>query len=364
MRRPTTSVVGIVLVFATILGSLEAFSYHLGMERLGRPITWSEAFLGTLPGWLIKGLLSGPVLLLTRVARLGPATWPTRLPIHVLGAAAFVVATPIANALVNAALGRLGDEPVHAAATRYFWTYLAYEVAMYATLVGAFHALDYLRESEQRERERARLAASLTEARLDALRSQLSPHFFYNTLNAISTFALQGRPTQVADMVGALGDLVRVSLDEELGHSVTLERELEFLDLYLDIQRVRFADWLRIEIEVDPAARDALVPSLVLQPLVENAIEHGAPGADGFVRVGVRCDVEADSLRVEVVNRGRAREASSPPPREGVGLGNTRARLEQLHPGRHEFRFGAVEGGGFRVAFRIPLVRDAVGVAS
>src|SRR4029079_7101845 len=103
--------------------------------------------------------------------------------------------------------------------------------------------------------ENARVAAGLAAARLDALRSQLRPHFFFNTLNAISSLALQRRPNDLVKMVGALGDLVRSTLDEDLPHEIPLERELGLLDLYLHIQRVRFEDWLRVDQEIDADAR-------------------------------------------------------------------------------------------------------------
>jgi hypothetical protein len=367
MHKPSSpwTPIAVVLAFALVLGGLEAWSLDVGMDRLGQPITWTGALASTLPGWLVKAVLAWPIRLLSRHARLGPATWPTRLPIHLLGAALFALAAPIGNAFVDARLGLLGREPMVAAATRYFYLYLAYQVVIYWALVGAFHALDYLRESEQRERERARLATSLTEAKLNALRSQLSPHFFFNTLNAIATFALQGRPAQVGEMVGSLGDLVRVSLDDQLGHSVPLERELGFLGLYLDIQRTRFADWLRIEQEIDPAAGDVLVPSLMLQPLVENAIEHGVQDEDGIAHVRIRCALEGAVLAIEVSNLDHDRRAAPGlPPREGVGLANTRARLEQLYPGCHEFRFGPGAAGRFVVAVRIPARRAGTGVTA
>jgi hypothetical protein len=353
---------GCVLAFACVLGGLEAMSLHVGMERLGRPISWPRALAGTLPSWLVLAVLAWPVRELARRVRLGPGSWKASLPVHIVAAAVFIAITCVSTAQVNGWLGTLDGEPVHAAAVRYFFTWLAYDVVIYGTLVGAFHAVDYVRESESRERERARLAASLIETRLHVLRSQLSPHFFFNTLNAISTFALQGRPAQVGEMVGALGALVRVSLDDQLGHQVPLVQELEYLELYLEIQRVRFADWLRIEKHVAPEVFDVLVPSLILQPLMENAIEHGVPGPDGIMSVRLSCDLEGDALRIEIANPGPAdvREAWSP--RTGVGLRNTQERLEQIHPGRHEFRYGPAEETGFRVVMRIPARRLNAGI--
>lgn len=346
----------VVAGFLCVLGALEALSLYVGAARVGRPVTLGRALMGTLPSWSLQLALVWPVLLLSRRARLGRGTWLRRLPLHALGAALFVVVTVLGTTLIFKWMGRTGDQPVEAVAGRLFFALLANQVTVYAAMVGVFHALDYFRESEQRERERARLAESLTEARLTALRSQLRPHFFFNVLNAISTFALQGRPQQVADMVGALGDLVRASLDEQLPHRVPLERELQLLDLYLGIQRARFADWLRIERHVDPAAREVLVPSLVLQPLVENAIEHGGQDDEGINRVSIRCTLQGDRISIEISNPG-APPAAGSEPRLGVGLANTRERLERLYPGNHEFRFGLEPPRGFVTSLRLPADR-------
>jgi hypothetical protein len=360
MTRPTLrwTPTAIVIGFLVFLGVLEALSLYAGLVRAGRPVTLAGLLVGTLPSWIFQLSMVWPVRLLSRRARLGPGTWRRNLPFHVLGAAAFVSVTVVGATLVFKLLGRLEDQPVQTVAVRFFFALLGSQAAVYAAMVGAFHALDYLRESEQHERERARLAASLTEARLNALRSQLSPHFFFNTLNAISTFALEGRPDRVNDMVSALGDLVRASLDDRLPHQVPLARELELLDLYLDIQRIRFADWLRVEKDIGPGAAAVLVPSLVLQPLVENAIEHGGRGADGECLVRLRCALDDGSLAIEVESPG---PGSGPEAGEGlrlgVGLRNTLERLGQLHPGEHEFRFGQVASRGFVVSIRIPARR-------
>jgi two-component system, LytTR family, sensor kinase len=355
MRHLRWFIAPTLLAAALILGGLEAISLHVGLARLGRPVSWTRAALGTVPSWLLVALLAWPIRVLTRHARIGPATWLRALPLHLLGTVLFVLASVLGVAFINSSLGLLNGEPLMAAAWRYFLTYLAYMVLTYWALAGAFHWADWQRESETRERERLRMATSLTEAKLDALRAQLSPHFFFNTLNAISTFSAQGKPEQVGEMVGALGELVRASLDPHLGHEIPLARELELLDLYLDIQRVRFADWLRIDRCIAPETLAVPVPSLMLQPLVENAIEHGTPDEDGIVHVTLRCHLAGDMLVLEVENPDRS-DAPLPAtgPHAGVGLGNTKARLEQLHPGQHHLVFGDVPGRGFMVSARIP----------
>jgi sensor histidine kinase YesM len=361
MTKPSSrwTPIAVVLGFFLVMGSLEALSLYVATVRSGRPVSWLRIFTGTFPSLLIQLALAWPVGVLSRRARLGPGTWLKRLPIHVVGAFLFAAIVAFGSVVIFKQLGRLASsDPLPIVAVRTFVAFAANQLAIYGALVGVFHALDYLRESEQRERERARLADSLAEARLNALRSQLSPHFFFNTLNAISTFALQGRREHVGDMVGALGDLMRASLDERLPHQVPLSRELELLALYLDIQRVRFADWLRIERTVQPEALEVLVPSLMLQPLVENVIEHGGSGGEGPTVVRIDCSIDGDALRIEIGNPARASaEGRGGGLGLGVGLRNTGERLEQLHPGEHDFRFGEASGGGFVTVVVIPARR-------
>src|SRR5690606_3583040 len=184
--------------------------------------------------------------------------------------------------------------------------YFMIELVTYFAMVGAYYAYEYARRYRGREREAAQLAlkasrleASLTRANLDSLRMQLNPHFLFNTLNAISVMAMKGERQGVVRMLTLLGDLLRLSLDHKQ-QVVSLREELEILDRYLEIEQVRFRDRLSLERDVDPEALDAEVPSLLLQPLVENAIRHGIsrrPGP-GVVRVEGRIDGDTVELRV------------------------------------------------------------------
>jgi LytS/YehU family sensor histidine kinase len=287
-----------------------------------------------------------------------PGSLRRRVPLYALGGFLYTYATCLGTAVLCRILG-LFDQPVLPTVARSFFAFLPSQFALFAVIVGVFHALDNRRQAEEHAQARLQLAASLTEARLHALRSQLSPHFFFNTLNAISTLTMQGRKEQVVRMVSGLGDLVRLSLDEKLPHEVPLARELELLEIYLGIQRIRFADWLRVEQEVDPRALEFLVPTLVLQPLVENAIEHGGEDVDGLHRVVIRCVLDGGVLEISVANPETTGGTAVHSVRLGVGLRNTTERLRQLHPGAHEFRHGPVAEGGFQTIVRIAARRAA-----
>ena len=222
-------------------------------------------------------------------------------------------------------------------------------VATYATLWQERLAQDYSRASH----ERADLEAKLAQAQLESLKLQLHPHFLFNTLNTIT--ALINTDARAAErVVSALSELLRLSLRTAPEPEVPLERELEVLEHYIGIQRVRFKDRLTVAFDIDPAARRALVPTLILQPLVENAIRHGiAPrAAPGRVVIAAR---QADGrLELRVSDDGVGCAAASPP-REGIGLGNARARLRSLYGGAHRFEVGGRPDGGFAVSIDIPF---------
>jgi sensor histidine kinase YesM len=337
--------------FFVLVAAFEVLSQYLSALRRHVPLTPAFLFEG-IPSWLVQAPLLVPIRWMTVRLPLVPGTLRRRIPAYLLGGVLYTFATCLGTALVFRMIGLL-DQPVVSTVSRSFFIFLPTQFALFGVIVGVFHALDNRRQAEEHAQARVQLAASLTEARLHALRSQLSPHFFFNTLNAISTLSMQGRNDEVVQMVSGLGDLVRASLDEKLPHEVPLSRELELLEIYLGIQRIRFTDWLRVEQQVDPRTLDLLVPTLVLQPLVENAIEHGGADIDGMHRVLIRCGLDGDALEISIANPEPTGGTVVHSIRLGVGLRNTTERLRQLHPGRHEFRHGPVPEGGFQTIVRI-----------
>ena len=190
-------------------------------------------------------------------------------------------------------------------------------------------------------------------SRLDALRAQLRPHFLFNTLNAISVLARRD-PDKTQLMVQRLASLLRRSLDEQ-AHEVPLRQELAFLEDYLDIQRVRFGDRLQVHIDVDPAVLDVRVPVFLLQPLVENSLVHGVSD-DGGTAVSLTARQEGGTLRLVLEDDGAGVDSGGV--REGIGISNTRARLEQLYGARAAVTLATREpdgARGTRVAIVIPL---------
>ena len=229
-----------------------------------------------------------------------------------------------------------------------------WEVLLYWGIVAAHHAIRSSRELRQREVHEARLEARLVEARLDALQRQLHPHFVFNTLHAIAAL-LHRDPDGAESMLVRLGDLLRAVFRSQAQQEVPLGREIELLQQYLDIQRMRFGASLRAEIDVPAALRDTLVPVLMLQPLVENAIKHGfGERADGG-RIRVSARRTGEQLQIAVEDNGRGASARDLQHlNEGIGLSNTRARLEHLYPGHHSLSVSSPSAGGFAVILTVP----------
>lgn len=223
-------------------------------------------------------------------------------------------------------------------------------IATYATWWHERLALRYSAEALERERLQTRLAAS----RLDSLKQQLQPHFLFNALNAI-TALIETDTTAAQRMIAGLGELIRVSLDAGGAQEVPLSRELAILAHYAAIQRVRFEDRLTIVMSAAEGVDDALVPALVLQPLVENSIKHGLGESSAPARVEVRAWRDGDALVLSVVDDGPGlRGQPSDALVERVGVGNARARLRYLYGDRHSFTIDSPPDGGFAVRMRIP----------
>jgi two-component sensor histidine kinase len=226
-------------------------------------------------------------------------------------------------------------------------------IATYATNWQERLATSFSRATEEREQLEARLAR----AQLQSLRLQLHPHFLFNTLNTIN--ALIGTDRHAAErVISGLSELLRMSLSSASEQEVTLAKELELLAHYIEIQQIRFQDRLTVSFRIDPEARYALVPNLMLQPLVENAIRHGIAPRAAPGHVVVTATRRDERLELSVVDDGVG-EKPRGEHRDGVGLGNTRARLLSLYGSDHRFEAGGVASGGFSVRVEIPYRTDA-----
>ena len=258
-----------------------------------------------------------------------------------------VLAIPITNAMLGReyairSIGDLMSGSVYHSFSLVAWGFL---------YIGIRH---YLALLDERERS-LRLEASASTARLRALQYQLNPHLFFNTLNAISTLVVERRNDDAALMIARLADFLRLTLRQDHATQVSLADELSFIGQYLDIEQVRFGDRLDVRYDIEEDAYRALVPLLLLQPLVENAIRHGIAPGDGRGTIAIAARRLGPELDLTIENSGPAR-----PPSEGeaarIGLANVRERLAVLYPDRHDVVTRVLPGGGFRVELRLPYV--------
>ena len=232
----------------------------------------------------------------------------------------------------------------------YFWSGL-----IYMMIVGGLEAYSYYVRFVQSQLQVERLEKSYSQARLNALRMQLDPHFLFNALNTISSH-VERDPRLTRRMIEHLGDLLRLSLETKDRQEVPLAEELAFLDHYLEIQRIRFGEQLQVSIEVEPETRYAMVPSLLLQPLVENAIRHGISKRAYGGTVVVTAHAEGNRLLVVVEDDGQGLPPGwSLEGCSGLGLNVTRERIAGLYPGEAEMSVSSRPEGGTRVEIRLPL---------
>jgi two-component system, LytTR family, sensor kinase len=232
---------------------------------------------------------------------------------------------------------------------------------LYIGVLSAGFARDYFLRYRSRERETARLQsetalleAQLAEAKLAALNAQLNPHFLFNTLNAVSSL-VERDPRGVRRMIARLSELLRYTLDGGHEPEVAVGQEIAFLERYLEIMQIRFEDRLEIDVQVGDEARDALVPSLILQPLVENAVKHGVEKVSGIGRIEITAMRHDDRLVLSVGDNGPGRANVDNGDERGVGLRNIRQRLEQLYGSEQSLTFLERSGGGTIARIEMPF---------
>jgi len=322
-----------------VLGLMSAAQNAAWRAYTDRPIDWGDILPNSLGDWLTCGMFTPAFYWMVRRFPIRGERWWARLPVHLAGSIAFTLLkvsiwTPLFNAL---------NPDAHRTYSQMLFGGFYGDLLAYWGAVGVIHAIEYYGESRERQLEATRLA-------LDNLRAQLQPHFLFNTLQSISTL-IHRDPLAADRMLTDLSELLRLSLRSPGSKEVPLREELEFLERYLQIMRVRFGDRLVIAVHAEPNAMSALVPSLVLQPIVENAIQHGMADRTDRGHVHVRAARDGRALRLEVFDDGPGPSAT--PSSNGIGLANTRERLQRLYGPDGQMEI--VQDKGFTVRLQIPL---------
>lgn len=313
-------------------------------------LTFAEEAAGALAGFAVFPFA---YLIAIRFPLLS-TRWRRNLMLHLIGLCLISVVHTSLIAMFRAVLFPLLG--LHEGYGHIAWRYpmeFAHLFIFYWAGVGFIYLFHEIRFAREREIRQAKLEAGLAEAQLQNLQLQLEPHFLFNALNAISS-AIYEDPRTADEMIGRLSELLRSLLKMDRAQEVPLAREVDLLKLYARIMQARLENRLKLAIDIDTAAKDALVPQMLLQPLVENAIRHGADPRTFCVNVMVRAQRENDDLHITVRDHGpgiQDWEVAN----GGIGLSNTRRRLESLYGDRQQFFIHNADDGGASIELRVPF---------
>jgi signal transduction histidine kinase len=324
------------------------------LPRTRPPLAIGELFLSSVTECLIWSVLTLGILWLAARCPITRRTWLRSLTVH--------VAACLGCGIIEVAFSVVAAEFIRSEIPKptltpnvlffYFAAKLNNNIFFYWSILAIAHVLNYYRQVRERDLRASQLEARLAQTQLQILKMQLHPHFLFNTLNAIS--ALIHQDVELADrMIARLGDLLRTTLDNAHQQEVALRQELDFIQPYLEIEKARLGPRLTVDLEVDPAVMDAKLPNLILQPLVENAIRHGISVRPGPGRIRIRAGRENGCLRLAVADSGPGL-TSAPAELKGIGLANTRARLEKLYGPDQRLDLKAGVDGGLEVDIHIP----------
>ncbi|NNE36099.1 MAG: histidine kinase, partial [Rhodothermales bacterium] len=222
--------------------------------------------------------------------------------------------------------------------------------------LGVYYAVNYYGRLRAGEQQTAHLQIQLAQANLRALKMQLHPHFLFNTLNSVAALVRKNENKTAIRMLVQLSDFLRLALENKGLHEIPVAQEVEFVQKYLAIEKIRFQERLSVAVSVDEAASGAFVPNMILQPIVENAIHHGIGSNAKAGRIEITASTIDDRLQLSVRDNGAGmKQTVEPRPGRGVGLSNTRERLENLYDDDYSLTFSAVDSGGLDVVISIPF---------
>jgi len=354
---PPLSMASLVVVFVClVLGALSALEARHVSVTHGFPLDWATVLISTTPRWILLAVVLPFVLHLATRFPLTPFR-ATNVALHV----AVFAAVSVAHASLDAwAVAFASPQISHLFGliprlTRSWYNTMPIVVSTYASVLMAAWGMTEARERQRRTLRAAQLETQLQSARLAALRAQLQPHFLYNTLNGIAALVADLQPARAVAAIEQLGELLHASLHEDGRGEITVHEEVALAERYLALQGMRFGDRLRYECHVDPAVGECLVPVLLLQPIVENAVVHGLDAGQESLNVRVDVIGTSEGVEISVQNDGNTpgRDRGQPSG-HGVGLASTRARLITAHGDRASLSLLPRQGGGAIVRIVIP----------
>jgi sensor histidine kinase YesM len=327
-KRDGTFPLWLLATMWTVPALLSTFETVMFARLAKRPMPVWRAFVSEAPQWYGLAVLA-PIVL-----RLGDR-FPLRRPIRVSNILIHAVASlavsgliAIGNAVINS-FTRPSPRTITSATLSWFLSSLPATTLAYFAMIAVSYALQSMARLRERERQAAQLETRLREAQLGALRMQLQPHFLFNSLNAIMALVRDQDTERAVKALSLLSDVLRATVNSANAHETTLSQEIDFLSRYLEIERVRFGDRLRVTMDVPHELHDALVPTFLLQPFVENALKHGILRERAGNEITVSARAVDDALAITVADDGRG--LSNGESAAGVGIANARSRLEHMY---------------------------------
>jgi two-component system LytT family sensor kinase len=343
----------VLLVFAawTFLAGLSASQTAVYLSQRGQTIEWRELLTGSFADWYTCALFTPLFFWLARRYPIDKTSWRLTVPLAVAVTSVCVVLKYAVLVPIEHAFGLDTGASFSSELSRNFAT----ESMAFWAVIGIVHAFEFNRRYREREVAAADLRAQLSEAQLEALRSQIHPHFLFNTLHGVST--LMHRDVEAADtMLTRLSDLLRLTIQHRGQNEIPLRDELALMGQYIEIMRVRFGDRLVVNHTIHPEALDALVPQFILQPLLENAFDHGIARTTGPGTIEISAIPADGKLEISISDNGlNTNGATVGVKRHGIGLANTRRRLEQLYGPAQSISLERLPERGTRVVVAIPL---------
>ena len=351
--------VGIWTLFGLFLGSQMYLAYSRGETQIG----WYRIFGLELAYAYVWAALTPAVLFLAYRFPIVRDRWLRNLLIHLFASVVIGFGTRVLHDVMF--IHFLADPTRSFSLVKLLlnvYLIFDYGAMIYWLIVLVTYVFDYYSRYRGGEIKATQLEAQLAHSQLQALKMQLQPHFLFNTLHSIS--ALVYKDAAAADkMIARLGDFLRLTLENAGTQEVSLQQELEFLKCYLDIERIRFRDRLTVRFKIEPQALDARLPNLILQPIVENAIKHGIAPRTSAGQIEIEAIRHNGFLHVQVTDNGPGLQSNGNNGKilkEGVGLANTQARLQQLYGSDHRLDLTTTAGGGFSVILEIPYKRETL----
>jgi two-component system LytT family sensor kinase len=333
------------------------------MRSEGMQHDWPRLFAATALSWLPWALATPLVLQLGRRFPLGRRGPYLAWLVHIAAGAAVGLTFSAWTTLLQIVLAPYGNPAASRGfASQWFDTFyngLLSTLVLYAGILTIRYALDFRERLALQRAEMSRLNEQLAQAKLDALRRQIEPHFLFNTLNAVAGLVREGRSDSAVRTIAVLGEFLRRTLDDSVRQEVPLSEELEFVEKYLDIQKVRFADRLQLSVDVPSDLRGVPVPNLILQPVVENAVNHGIAKLATGGAIRIVASRSGQTLVLSVCNDGPSLAAGWDIARCGVGISNVRTRLQSLYGSAFALRMHNRTSGGVEAVVSIPL-RDSL----